>query len=150
MNQSLPNQSDVVRGRSRLEQALMLLIAAAAIVAFIPSWNGEWVYDDELQIVNNPLIKDKDLLKRALLTDVWNFRRVNESQSPSRYWRPTFVAWMVWHERTFGSADPLPWRISVTLTHALACLLAYVLARKLQVGPWLATFITLILSLIHI
>ena len=48
----------------------LLLIAAA----YSNALRGDFVYDDEVQIVQNDYIKHDRYLWHALTTDVWSFR----------------------------------------------------------------------------
>lgn len=112
-----------------------LLCALAVILAiglYAPTVTGDWVYDDERQIVLNPLIQDPGLFKEAMTRDVWSFLGGDEAKS--NYWRPTFVLWLIAQERAFGVGDPLPWRIANIALHALATIFSFILCRRLGVG----------------
>lgn len=123
--------------RGKLAGALLCALAALlAIALYAPTVTGEWVYDDERQIVQNPLIQDPALFGEAMTRDVWSFLGGDEAKS--NYWRPTFVLWLIAQQRVFGVADPTPWRIANILLHAGATLLAFALCRRLGVGPMLA------------
>lgn len=113
-----------------LDRWLIALVAALAGLVFLHTIDGEWVYDDGMQIVDNPYIKDPSMTGKALMSDVWAFMNT-EGLSESRYWRPTFVGWMIVHQRQFGVLNPLPWRVSTILTHMLASVLAFLVARRL-------------------
>ena len=76
--------------------------------------NGEFVYDDQRQIVRNTLIQDGSQFWRALTSDVWAFK--GGDQAVSNYWRPSYVLWMILNFRCFGLA-PFGWHLSNILLH---------------------------------
>lgn len=92
--------------------------------------SGDFVYDDQWQIVRNPLIQSPQYYKKALTSDVWSFRR-GADKVVSNYYRPVFTAWSILNYRAFG-LDPKGWHIANLLLHALATLLALGLALKLR------------------
>ncbi|MBC7833681.1 MAG: tetratricopeptide repeat protein [Phycisphaerales bacterium] len=106
-----------------------LVPVALAVLVYLPSINGQWVYDDLVQIVANPLVYEDHLVGKALTSDVWGFQGGTE-QATSRYWRPTFVLWMIVNERLFGMQHTAGWHAHTILWHALAVLAAFVVMRR--------------------
>ncbi|VDM82771.1 unnamed protein product [Strongylus vulgaris] len=43
----------------------LLIIAAIAIIPYIPSLNGDFVFDDSATIINNPIVTGKSELKQV-------------------------------------------------------------------------------------
>lgn len=130
------------RGGSWHIDALLLAIAVVlAIAVFLPSTEGEWVYDDERQIVGNLLIQHPSLAGRALLSDVWAFK----GGVSSNYWRPTFVAWMIANHRMFG-LDPFGWHLSTILLHAATVAFGYLLLRRVGVSRAVTTACAIIFA----
>lgn len=109
---------------------LVLVIAGVLVVlAYANALHNGFVYDDEKQILANPLIQQPHLLGRALTSDVWAFSgRTGEAWS--NYWRPVFVAWMSLHYALFG-AHPMPWHATTILLHLLATVLGFLVLRTL-------------------
>lgn len=129
-----------------LDRWIIASICLLVGVVFFHTLEGDWVYDDGMQIVGNPLIKDPALYKQALLSDVWSFRSTG-GEAGSRYWRPTFVAWMIVHYRAFGLGDAIAWHASTVLTHMLASVLAFMVSRRLGLAPLLAAAVAVIFAL---
>ena len=109
--------------------AATVLLVALAIVPYLGSLRGEFVYDDRIQILDNSLIQRPELLARALTHDVWSFKG-DRDRAWSNYFRPVFVLWLAANWRLFG-AQPLGWHLTNLLLHAGVVLLAFALLRRL-------------------
>jgi len=112
---------------------IALTLVALAMLPFGVCLGGDFVYDDRHQIVGNHLIQDKAYLGQALTSDVWAFKGQRKA-AWSNYWRPTFVLWLTLQHRLFGLTSTLGWHLSSLALHALVCLLAYALLRRLELG----------------
>ncbi|MBX3386962.1 MAG: tetratricopeptide repeat protein [Phycisphaeraceae bacterium] len=131
---------------ARLDRWFAAIIAVLSILVFFHTIDGDWVWDDVLQIKQNQQIQDPDLAWRALTTDVWSFRSATGT-SESRYWRPSFIAWMIGVERVAGTEEATLWRASVVLLHAIASVLAYFVVRGVGFAPLWAAPVALIFAL---
>ena len=89
------------------EYRWLIMLALIALLTYVNSAGGDFVYDDLRQIVRNPLIQDSSLYGKALTSDVWAFKG-DGSLTASNYWRPTFTIWSILKrkERDTGGADP--------------------------------------------
>ncbi len=115
-----------------------------AILAFINTVNGEFVYDDLSQIVSNGLIQSPSQWGAALTSDVWAFRSA-EGDVASNYWRPTFVIWLIINYALFG-VNVVGWHWTNILLHAGCVALVYLLLRALKVNRWQAGAMTLLFA----
>lgn len=122
----------------------VILTAAIGFFIFANTLNGEFVYDDNRQIVRNSLIQNAPLYGTALTSDVWAFKG-DGTIAASNYWRPTFVAWMIINYRLFG-ANPFGWHLLNILAHVVVCLLAYALLRRWNVSAAVSFAIALIFA----
>jgi tetratricopeptide (TPR) repeat protein len=124
------------------------LIAGVALLlialGFSNAPRGEFVYDDEWQVVRNPLIQNPTLYKRALTSDVWSFRG-GPSSSVSNYYRPVFTAWSIANFRVFG-LDPAGWHMANIVLHAVVSLLVLLLLFELGLSPPVAALATWIFA----
>lgn len=100
-----------------------------AFCAFANTLGHEFVYDDNRQILRNPLIQNSELYGRALTSDVWAFKGGGDIAA-SNYFRPTFVAWMIVNWRLFGSSAS-GWHFTSVLLHVAVCLLLFAFLRRL-------------------
>lgn len=106
------------------------LIAVAVIVlvtlgVYYGSLSGDFVYDDNRQIAQNPLIQERSLYGTAVVSDVWAFKSSGEITA-SNYWRPTFTLWSIANNELFG-IEPSGWRVSNFAIHIAAAIAAFYL-----------------------
>lgn len=130
--------------RSKTELILPAILAIVAFAVFANSLGGEFVYDDNRQIVRNPLIQDAALYGKALISDVWAFKG-DGSIAASNYWRPTFTAWNILNFNLFG-LNPFGWHLTNVLLHTLVCLLAFFLLRRWRLSAFLSFSVALVFA----
>jgi len=125
---------------------LLSLMGLTTFVLYSGALFFEFVWDDESQIVNNPLIRSWSNLPRAFGSDLWY--HVARHQV---YYRPLFVAWSMLNYTLFG-LRPWGWHLGAILVHVAAVAAVFWLARKLGVEYWTAALGALIFALhpIHI
>jgi len=101
------------------------VIALVTIGVYYGSLSGDFVYDDNRQIAQNPLIQERSRYATAIVSDVWAFKSSGEITA-SNYWRPTFTLWSIANNELFG-IDPFGWRISNLAVHIVAAVAAFYL-----------------------
>ena len=126
------------------EMRWLILIVIVAFGVFANSLSGDFVYDDNRQILRNPLIQDSNLFGKALTSDVWAFKG-DGTVAASNYYRPTFVAWLIINFKLFGT-NPFGWHLLNILLHIGVCLLAFLLLRRWEVAPVTAAAISLVFA----
>lgn len=122
----------------------LVLLALIAFFVFANSMSGDFVYDDNRQILRNPLIQDATLYGKALTSDVWAFKG-DGSVAASNYWRPTFTAWSILNFQLFGP-NPVGWHLLNLLLHVGVCLLAFLLLRRWNLSPVIAFAVSAIFA----
>ena len=127
-------------------KAQAAVLAVVAFLAFANSLGGEFVYDDNRQILMNPLIQQPDLYGKALTSDVWAFKG-DDTVSASNYYRPVFVLWLILNFAVFG-AHPFGWHLLNVVLHIVVCLLSLTLLKRLGFSP-AVSFVLSILFAIH-
>lgn len=113
----------------------LVLIIAAVLVA-VAYWNAPqngFVYDDQWQIVRNPLIQQPGLWGKALTSDVWAFRTGDET-AVSNYYRPVFTAWSIANFTLF-KLEPAGWHVTNVLLHLAAVWLVLLALFRLGFHP---------------
>jgi tetratricopeptide (TPR) repeat protein len=118
------------------ESLYALVIAIVAFAAFANSLNGGFVYDDKRQILMNPLVQNRELFSKALISDVWAFKG-DGIIAASNYYRPAFVLWLIVNFAIFGT-DPFGWHLANVLLHIFVCVTAYFLLKRLDLSAELA------------
>ena len=123
--------------------ALFLFLVSVAV--YLPALEGEFVFDDRMQIEGNQLIQRPEYFGKALRSDVFAFR--SESHlSGGVYWRPGFVAWLIVNYQLFG-IEPLGWHMTSLLVNGLAVILAYLLVRRIGASQTFAGCAVLLFAL---
>ncbi len=139
-----PRRAASARSRRGRRELIWLLPAVLlGILVYANTLRGEFVYDDQRQIVRNTLIQDSTLIGQALTSDVWAFK--GGEQASSNYWRPAFVAWLILNYRLFG-LDSLGWHLTNILLHAAVIALLFALLRRLDLSGPVAGAIALIFA----
>lgn len=130
-----------------LAVAFIVLVNA---VIFTNSLYGDFVYDDNRQIVRNPLIQDPGLYTKALISDVWAFKG-DGTVAASNYWRPTFTAFNILQFQAFG-LNPVGWHAVNILLYIGVCVLAFLLLVRCGLSSYAAFAISLIFAVhpIHV
>lgn len=103
------------------------------IAAYSNSLRGEFVYDDQFEIVKNPLIQQPSLYLKAITSDVWAFKG-DRGQAWSNYWRPLFVTWMAVNYQLFG-LKVFGWHLANLAAHLAVVVLLYFVLRELRIRP---------------
>jgi tetratricopeptide (TPR) repeat protein len=121
-------------------------LVPALVLGFLVYTNtlgGEFVYDDQRQIVRNTLIQDGSQFWRALTSDVWAFK--GGDHAVSNYWRPSYVLWMILNFRCFG-LGVFGWHLTNIVLHVAVVALLFALLRRLKVSRPVAGAIALIFA----
>jgi tetratricopeptide (TPR) repeat protein len=125
---------------------LLITLVSGTAVLYSGTLLFQFVWDDEQQIVNNPLIRGWNSLPRAFVSDLWyhTFRQ-------QTYYRPLFVAWSILNYSLAG-LRPWGWHLGAVLLHLAATLAVFWLLRRLGIEYWTAALATLIFAFhpIHI
>ncbi len=103
------------------------LIAAATFLLYSGSLRFQFVYDDRMQILDNPLIQSWHFAGKLFTTNVWAFAG---PAFPANYWRPLFMVWLLINHSLFGF-NPVGWHLAAVLCHVGVSLLVYKLAQRL-------------------
>ena len=106
-----------------------ILIAGVSLAAYFPSLKGGFIFDDEVLVSKNDLMKSSDGLRA-----IWFSTRPYEYYpiSYTSFW----IEWRLWR------TNPLGYRITNLLLHVFACLLLWAALRKLAVpGSFLAALL---------
>jgi len=114
---------------SSRETAILVAIVLATIAIYIPSLRNGWLWDDWIQIVNNPLIHSWSFVWNSFIHDSWWFQ--NPAQLPqSAYYRPLQDTWFAANALVFGN-HPAAWHLVKIILHAIAVVLCFRVAQLL-------------------
>ncbi len=105
------------------------LIVVSTFIAYFPSINGGFIWDDEILLTKNSLVNTQDGLQRILLTT-----------EPIDYWPATNSTF--WFEWRLWSMCSTGYHITNLVLHIAASLLIWAILRKLSIsGAFLAAWI---------
>lgn len=103
-------------------------VGALALFCFLLYANalsGMFVWDDEVQILRNPVIRDFGNLGAAFTSPFWSFA-ISDSSLSTNYYRPIqTVAYMIAY--SIGGLDPLVYHLISIAFHAGATIFVYLL-----------------------
>ena len=104
----------------------VLVIFLATLIVYGPAFDGEWIWDDDATIYENPVVTQQEGIQRIWL-----------STEDYDYWPMTKT--VLWTMYRFFEDDPAGYHIVNILFHALAAILIYLSLRRLSMpGAWLA------------
>jgi Flp pilus assembly protein TadD len=113
----------------RRDGMLLAAILLLTAIVFSNGLTGEFVLDDQKQIVRNDLIRYPSFWGAALTHDIWAFQ--GERDQPwSNYWRPGHVLWLIANYQVF-KAHTWGWHLTSILAHMGVIASAYVMLRLL-------------------
>jgi protein O-mannosyl-transferase len=112
-----------------LHLSILILLSLAL---YAPTLRNDFVTDDHLQILQNPLVVEGKNLSRAFTGEVWDFaRNANKNNRVgSNYYRPLQLIGYAAEYRIFGDY-PLGWHLVNVLLNAVVVWLVYVLISSL-------------------
>lgn len=125
-----PNPQPWVSGPATYRWTPPFLVAAITFLIYLPTLSYQFVSDDQMQVVTNPLVLSWRMVPRALESNLW-FQMV----ANGNYYRPFFTIWSILAHSLFGF-DPRGWHFLGVLLHVSATLLVFALLRDLGAGYW--------------
>lgn len=127
LDTSVPRRAARPRARRK---AVVLAVACAALLVFLPSVLSGFVFDDVLLVSQNEYVQAWRWLPRAFATHLWDVSRVADADdlhgaadTPRRYYRPLvtvsfLLTWML------AGAKPWAFHLGNVLLHAATSALA--------------------------
>jgi len=136
-----PDTWELLRKYFGNPKVLLTTLALITTVLYSGTLFFQFVWDDEAQIVDNPLIRSWHGLPRVFGSDLWY-----HTARQQVYYRPLFVVWSVLNYAVVG-LRPWGWHLGAILLYLGATLSVFWLARRLGVEYWTAALATLIFAL---
>jgi tetratricopeptide (TPR) repeat protein len=111
----------------RLSRWLLWAALVLAFLTFFGSLQYDFVYDDALQVRQNPVIRDWSQAPSYFKHNVWY---PVTPDSAGIYYRPGFQLWLLLNFK-IGGTSSVYWHLSTVLMHVLVVWLIFVLSRTL-------------------
>src|SRR6266404_249050 len=109
------------------QRFLLLGVLAITILAFVNSLDGQFVYDDRLQILKNPTLTSLANIPRMFTQGVWQFLNEGDKTAVGPYYRPLFNIALIINHHLFG-LEVFGWHLFSILLHVGVVFLLYKLA----------------------
>ncbi len=108
---------------------LALVLAVVTFAAYQPTWHAGFIWDDDVWITQNPMIRASDGLQRIwFTTEAKDYYPLTES-----------LWWLEW--RWWGD-HATSYHVVNVLLHAVNAVLVWMVLRRLKIpGAWLAAFV---------
>ncbi len=116
---------------------MLASLFAITFLCYIRTLSFEFVYDDEILIVNNPLILSPQSIPDYFRQHLIQF--INPL-APGIYYRPVQFLWLLLNRLLWGT-NAFGWHLSAVMLHTVATGCVYLLARKIvqeKAAAWLA------------
>jgi len=127
----------------------LLFVMAATAVPYFRSLQYGFVYDDEVQIVNNEAIRSWRAVPSYFHTSIGDL--FEPGTSNNAYYRPLFVLFLRVNHALFG-LNPVGWHLAALCVHLVVTALLFFLLRLHFRNPWIAAAGALLFGLhpVHI
>jgi protein O-mannosyl-transferase len=120
------------REQSRLkgqERLLLLGVLAITALAYLNALDGEFVYDDRLQVLKNPTLSSLSNIPKMFTQGVWQFLNSGDKNAVGPYYRPLFNIALIINHQLFGF-EVFGWHLFSIVVHLGVVFLVYRLARQ--------------------
>lgn len=124
-----PSQSTRPELSKRLVLLFALVIAALALVPYLNTLSNSFVLDDNIIIVDNPLIRDLGNVGTMFTTDYWSRGQRNSSLDPGLYRPLTVFTYAV--DFRLGKLNPAGYHLVNVLLHAATSVLLFIIGGAL-------------------
>ena len=112
----------------------LLLVAALSVLPYLPSLNFGFVYDDEAQVLQNPLLSSWHSLPAFFTHQSWSFLY---PAARADYYRPLLLIWLALNRHLFG-LHPAGWHFASLCLHGAIAGLLFLLLRRHGFPSWIA------------
>ncbi|MFC1753861.1 tetratricopeptide repeat protein [Thermoproteota archaeon] len=120
----------------------ILLLIIIVIICYANSLSSPFVWDDEVMIVENPLIRNFSHVSKVFSSSAFG-----ESLSDSNFYRPIQILTYMW-DYFIWKLNPIGYHITNIMLHLLTVMLVLILLRQLGLSR-AASFITSALFAVH-
>jgi protein O-mannosyl-transferase len=108
----------------------ILLITVAVAACYANTLDNDFVHDDRVEILDNPLIKDPSNLKRILTSPAWAFLQDTGDPVGSNYYRPVqYLSYMALYR--IGGTAPWGYHLYKLILHLGVCILFFWIGLRL-------------------
>jgi tetratricopeptide (TPR) repeat protein len=110
------------------------LVAVLSVLPYLPSLNFGFVYDDDAQVLQNPLLSSWHSLPTFFTHQSWSFLY---PAARADYYRPVLLIWLTLNRHLFG-LHPAGWHFASLCLHAAIAGLLFLLLQHHGFPSWIA------------
>jgi protein O-mannosyl-transferase len=111
-----------------------LLVAVLSVLPYLPSLNFGFVYDDEAQVLQNPVLSSWRSVPTFFTHQSWSFLYPT---ARADYYRPVFLIWLALNRHLFG-LHPAGWHFASLWLHGAITGLLFLLFERHGFPSWIA------------
>jgi tetratricopeptide (TPR) repeat protein len=115
-------------------QMQFLLVAVLSVLPYLPSLNFGFVYDDDAQVLQNPLLSSWNSLPTFFTHQSWSFLY---PAARADYYRPVLLIWLTLNRHLFG-LHPAGWHFASLCLHGAIAGLLFLLLLRHGFPSWIA------------
>lgn len=130
----------------RQEWRLVGAVVAVTFLAFLNALDGQFIYDDQFQVLKNPTLQSLSSIPQMFTQSVWQFMSQASQEPVGSYFRPVFNVALILNYQFFGY-EVLGWHLFSLLLQVAATLLVYLLARQWSLSPEVSAVAAMIFGL---
>ncbi len=143
------SSSSAVTPPSRLLATQLVFLIVLSALPFLPSLKYQFVYDDDVQIVNNTSIQNWESVPSYFTNTL--FGSDDRTAASNLHYRPIFFLWLRMNDALWGR-NSAGWHVSSLLLHLGVTALLFFLLRRHFDNSWIAATAALIFGVypVHI
>ena len=111
-----------------------LLVAVLSVLPYFPTLNFGFVYDDDAQVLQNPLLSSWHSLATFFTHQSWSFLY---PAARADYYRPVLLIWLALNRHLFG-LHPAGWHFASLCLHGAIAGLLFLLLQRHGFPSWIA------------
>jgi hypothetical protein len=132
---AVPANSDRrLSGFWRYRHLQLALVVLLSVLPYLPCLGFGFVYDDDAQILQNPLLDSWRSLPSFFTHQSWSFLY---PATIANYYRPMFLIWLSLNRHLFG-LQPAGWHFASICLHAAIAGLLFLSFQRHGFPPWIA------------
>jgi Flp pilus assembly protein TadD len=131
---------------TKRQHLLVMGVLAFTALAYFNSLGGDFVYDDQFQVLKNPSVSSLANIPKMFVQSVWQFMNASSNTPVGLYYRPFFNTVLIINYQIFGT-HAIGWHLVSLLLHLCATFLIFKLARRWEMPTEVALAAALLFGL---
>ncbi|MFY9555541.1 MAG: hypothetical protein WAV47_12585, partial [Blastocatellia bacterium] len=125
---------------------LLVAVLAVTALAYVNALDGQFVYDDNFQVLRNPTLGSLANIPKMFTQGVWQFLSEGDKSAVGPYYRPLFNIALIINHQMFG-LEVFGWHLFSLLVHVGVSFLVYRIALQWELSAEVALASALLFGL---